>query len=132
MATLKPGTGIEISNSGAQKSKLGLPKGYENKLVAVLFLTWGTVFLDRMSIAYLAPFIAPDLHLNSEQIGLLVSALAVAWAVSSLVFGAISDRVGRRPVLIPSVFAFSILSWLSGWAHSFGQLFFVRTFMGLA
>ena len=107
-------------------------KKYENRLVAVLFLTWGTVFLDRMSLAYLAPFIAPDLHLNEAQIGLLVSALAVAWAVSSLIFGMLSDRVGRRPVLIPSIFAFSALSWLSGVVHSFGQLFFVRSLMGVA
>jgi MFS family permease len=107
-------------------------KSYENRLVAILFLTWGTVFLDRMSLAYLAPFIAPDLHLNEAQIGLLVSALAVAWAVASLVFGAISDRIGRRPVLIPSIFAFSALSWLSGVVHSFGQLFFVRSLMGVA
>jgi MFS family permease len=98
-------------------------KSYENRLVAILFLTWGTVFLDRMSLAYLAPFIAPDLHLNEAQIGLLVSALAVSWAVASLIFGMLSDRIGRRPVLIPSIFAFSALSWLSGVVRTFGQLF---------
>jgi hypothetical protein len=32
---------------------------YEFGLVVLLFLTWGTVFLDRMSLLYLAPFIAP-------------------------------------------------------------------------
>ncbi len=107
-------------------------KSYENRLVAILFLTWGTVFLDRMSLAYLAPFIAPDLHLNEAQIGLLVSALAVSWAVASLVFGMLSDRIGRRPVLIPSIFAFSALSWLSGVVRTFGQLFLVRSLMGIA
>ncbi|MGE5327054.1 MAG: MFS transporter, partial [Deltaproteobacteria bacterium] len=111
---------------------MGSSKRYEMGLVVLLFLTWGTVFLDRMSFAYLTPFIAPDLHLDNAQVGMLMSALAVAWAVSSLVFGAISDRVGRRPVLIPAVFAFSVLSWLSGVARSFGELFAVRTLMGLA
>jgi MFS family permease len=75
-------------------------------------MTWGTVFLDRMSLLYLAPFIAPDLHLSHTEVGLLVSALALAWAFSALAFGAISDRIGRRPVLVPAVFAFSVLSWL--------------------
>jgi hypothetical protein len=32
-------------------------KRYENTLVAILFLTWGTVFFDRMSQLYLAPYI---------------------------------------------------------------------------
>jgi predicted MFS family arabinose efflux permease len=81
---------------------------------------------------YLAPFIVPDLHLSHEQVGLLASALALAWAASGLIFGAVSDRVGRRPVLIPTVFLFSLLSWLSGLARSFGELLFVRTLMGIA
>jgi len=105
---------------------------YEFGLVVLMFFTWGTVFLDRMSLLYLAPFIAHDLHLSHTRVGLLVSALALAWAVSGLVFGAISDRVGRRPVLIPAVFTFSILSWLSGVARSFAHLFVIRILMGVA
>lgn len=106
--------------------------GYETGLVILVFLTWGTVFLDRMSLLYLAPLIVASLHLTHSQVGLLASSLALAWAFSSLIFGAISDRVGRRPVLIPAVFTFSILSWLSGIARSFGQLLFIRTLMGVA
>lgn len=105
---------------------------YEFGLVVLFFFTWGAVFLDRMSVLYLAPFIAPDLKLTNADVGLLASSLAVAWAVSSLIFGAVSDRFGRRPVLVPAVFAFSLLSWLSGIARSFGQLFSVRTLMGVA
>ena len=106
--------------------------GYEFGLVVLLFFTWGTVFLDRMSLLYLAPFIAPDLHLSHTQVGLLISALAVAWAFSGLIFGAISDRIGRRPVLVPAVFLFSVLSWISGIVRSFAQLFAVRALMGIA
>jgi predicted MFS family arabinose efflux permease len=105
---------------------------YEFGLVVLFFFTWGTVFLDRMSVLYLAPLIAPQLHLTHAQVGLLASSLAVAWAISSLVFGAISDRIGRRPVLVPAVFLFSALSWASGIARSFGQLFAVRSLMGVA
>jgi predicted MFS family arabinose efflux permease len=107
-------------------------KRYETGLVILLFFTWGTVFLDRMSLVYLAPFIAPDLHLSHSQVGFLVSALALTWAVSTLVFGALSDRIGRRPALIPAVFMFSILSWVSGIVRTFGELFMVRSLMGLA
>lgn len=105
---------------------------YENFLVAVLFLTWGTVFLDRMAQLYLAPYIIPDLHLSNEQVGLLASITALAWAVSTVLFGAVSDRVGRRTVLIPAVFAFSLLSWLSGMAQSFEQMMLIRALLGFA
>jgi predicted MFS family arabinose efflux permease len=105
---------------------------YEKTLVAILFFTWGTVFLDRMSQLYLAPYFAPAFHLSEAQVGFLASVVAASWAISSLVFGAVSDRVGRRAVLIPGVIAFSLLSWLSGVAHSFEQLLVVRALMGIA
>lgn len=56
---------------------------YENTLIAILFFTWGTVFLDRMSQLYLAPYFAPEFHLSSEQIGTLASVLAITWAAST-------------------------------------------------
>jgi predicted MFS family arabinose efflux permease len=107
-------------------------KRYERTLVAILFFTWGTVFLDRMSPLYLAPYFAPEFHLNAAQIGMLASVLAITWAVSTFFFGALSDRVGRKRVLIPAVFVFSILSWITGLAHSFHQLLWIRGLMGLA
>jgi predicted MFS family arabinose efflux permease len=105
---------------------------YEKTLVTILFFAWGTVFLDRMSQLYLAPFIAPEFHLSHEQVGALASVLAICWAISTLLFGALSDRFGRRVILIPSIFAFSILSWLSGLAHSYHQLLLIRALMGIA
>lgn len=105
---------------------------YERRLIAILFAAWGTVFLDRMSELYLAPYIVPEFHLSDEQVGLLASALAVTWALSTLLFGALSDRLGRRKILLPAMFAFSLLSWLSGMARSFDQLLLLRALMGLA
>lgn len=105
---------------------------YENTVVAILFFTWGTVFLDRMSQFYLAPYFAPEFHLSDAQVGLLASVVAASWAVSSLIFGAVSDRFGRRAVLIPGVLIFSLLSWLSGVAQTFGELLVIRALMGVA
>lgn len=107
-------------------------KRYEKTVVAILFFTWGTVFLDRMSQLYLAPYFAPEFHLSDSQVGFLASVVASSWAISSLVFGAISDRFGRRAVLIPGVLIFSLLSWLSGVARSFEELLVIRALMGVA
>lgn len=105
---------------------------YENFLILILFFTWGTVFLDRMSQLYLAPYFAPEFHLNNEQVGVLASVVAIAWAISGLFFGALSDRYGRKPVLIPAIFLFSAFSWMSGMVHTFTQLLIVRALLGLA
>jgi MFS family permease len=85
-----------------------------------------------MSQMYLAPFFAPEFHLSSEQIGILASVVAIAWAVSAFFFGALSDRFGRRPVLVPAIFLFSSLSWISGMVHNFAELLLVRALLGVA
>ncbi|MGH8291132.1 MAG: MFS transporter [Steroidobacteraceae bacterium] len=101
-------------------------------MVAIIFMTWGIVFLDRMALLYLAPYIAPDLHLSDAQVGALAGVIAICWAVSALVFGALSDRVGRKAVLVPMVVLFSLLSGASGLAHTFGELLLVRALLGAA
>lgn len=109
-----------------------IPRARENTVVAIMFATWGIVFLDRMAVLYLAPYIAPDLHLTGGQVGWLAGIIAACWAVSALVFGAISDRVGRKAILVPMVVLFSVLSAASGLARSFGELLLVRALLGLA
>ncbi len=104
----------------------------ESLVVAIIFVTWGLVFLDRMAVLYLAPYIAPDLHLTGAQIGSLAGIIALCWAVSALLFGALSDRVGRKAVLVPMVVLFSLLSACSGLARNFSQLFLVRALLGVA
>lgn len=101
-------------------------------VLAVLFATFGAVMLDRMAPLFLGPFLVAGLGLSATQIGLLASVTGACWAVSSLVFGALSDRIGRRPVLLPAIMLFSASSWLSGLATSFEQLLATRALLGLA
>lgn len=54
---------------------------YENGLLALMCVTFGLVFVDRFALVYLSPFIVKDLGLNNTQVGMLVSALGITWAV---------------------------------------------------
>jgi hypothetical protein len=65
-------------------------KRYQTGLVVLFFFAWGSIFLARMSVLYLAPFIAPDPHLSHAQVGLLASALALTSNGSS---GAILSKM---------------------------------------
>ena len=46
-------------------------------------------------------------------------------------FGGLSDRVGRKIILIPSTIFFSLMSWFSGITYSFLQMFLARGLMGI-
>lgn len=101
-------------------------------VILILFLTVHVVLIDRMVSNFLGPFLIEDLKLRPDQIGLIAGATGACWALSALVFGAVSDRIGRRAVLIPAVFLFSMASWLSGLAENFEQLLAMRALLGLA
>ncbi|GGN30173.1 MULTISPECIES: MFS transporter [Marinomonas] len=105
----------------------------ENSILAIMGLTFGFVFVDRLSINFLMPFITQELDINNSQIGLLASALAMSWAISGFVLSNFCTRFGRRvEVLVVSVILFSLFTLLSSIAASFMMLLIVRILMGIA
>ena len=105
---------------------------HENALVLILGITFGIVFFDRQAASNLMPFIQPELNLDNTQVGMIGSALAVTWALSAYFVGLLSDKTGKRKlVLIVCVIGFSLCSFVSGLANSFGVLAASRFFMGI-
>jgi len=109
------------------------PDRYENVITAVLALTFGIVFFDRNALNYLMPFVLEDIPLTNAQIGLLAAGLAATWALSGIVAGQVSDRIGRRKsILLIAVVIFSFASFVTGLATSFFMLLGARLLMGLS
>jgi predicted MFS family arabinose efflux permease len=108
------------------------PTSSEVCTVALLSLGFGLVGIDRFLISTMYPLIAHDLHLNYSDIGLITGALAIAWGISALFMGNLSDRIGRRRVLTISLIVFSLLIGASGLATGLFTLIAVRVIMGLA
>jgi predicted MFS family arabinose efflux permease len=107
-------------------------RSYEWKAVTLLTLGFGLVGLDRWIIAPLLPAMARDLHLNYQDQGIIVGILGVAWGVFAVVGGGLSDRFGRRRVLVPAIVAFSLLSGLNGLASGLAGLLVIRALMGVS
>ena len=108
------------------------PTPVEMRTVAVLSLGFGLVGIDRFLISTMYPVIARDLHLSYGDIGLITGALAIAWGISALFMGNLSDRIGRRRVLTISLIVFSLLIGASGLATGLLTLIAVRVVMGFA
>jgi MFS family permease len=106
---------------------------YEWKAVLLLTLAFGLVGLDRWILPPLfAAQMGKDLNLTPADLGNLVGALGVAWGVSAIFMGGLSDRIGRRKVLVPAVVLFSIMSMLSGMVTGLLSLMLIRVLMGVA
>ena len=104
---------------------------YEMGVVVLLALLWGIVIMNRLAIVYLFPFIIDEFKISYAQAGALTSILALTFAFSTWFSGGLSDRVGRKIVLIPATIFFSIMSWFSGLSHGFVQMMLVRGLMGI-
>jgi predicted MFS family arabinose efflux permease len=107
-------------------------RSYEWKAVTLLGLGFGLVGLDRWIIAPLFPAMMKDLHLSYQDLGNLIGILGIFWGVFAAVMGGVSDKIGRRKVLIPAIILFSILSGLSGIATGLLSLVVIRAIMGVS
>ncbi len=104
---------------------------YEWKAVTLLTLGFGLVGLDRWIITPLLPMMMRDLHLDPQDVGNILGALGIAWGVFAVITGQLSDRLGRRRVLIPAMIAFSLLSAVSGVVSGLASLLLIRALMGV-
>lgn len=104
----------------------------EVKSVSILALGFGLVGIDRYLISTMYPVIARDLHLGYGDIGTITGALAIAWSIAALLMGNLSDRIGRRRVLVGALLVFGLLIGASGLATGLLSLVAVRLVMGFA
>ena len=104
---------------------------YEWRIVILLALLGGIFMMNRLAIVYLFPFIIPEFKLSYAQAGGLASILAITTAFAIWFFGGLSDRFGRKIIIIPATIFFSLMSWFSGVTYSFLQMLMARALMGI-
>src|ERR1700722_13231026 len=106
---------------------------YENRLLVTLSLAEASMFVDRLALGLLAPFLAKELVLSNFQFCLLSSGFSLAYAVSGYLIAGLSDRTAqRRNFLIVSTLAFSVLSAATGFAPGLAYLLGLRILLGIA
>ena len=99
----------------------------------------GTVALDALSFGIVIPVLPTlvrevaqvPLSQTSFYVGALFAVFSLMQFLSAPVLGGLSDRFGRRPVLLFSLSALGINSLLWVWVHDLGWLFVMRVFAGL-
>jgi len=106
----------------------------DNHLKRRLALVFGFVFVDLLGyslILPLLPFYADTFGATLALVGLLGTSNALAQLVAAPIIGRLSDRYGRRPLLIFSI-AGTVLSFtLLGLSQSLAMLFLSRILDGL-
>ncbi len=92
------------------------------------------VFVDLLGFSLilpLVPFYAKDFGASDTVVGLLVASYAAAQLIGAPILGRLSDRVGRRPVLLISILGTAIGFVILGMANQLWLLFFSRILDGV-
>lgn len=104
---------------------------YEYTVVLMFWLVTGFVAIDRFTLPNLLPLIIPDLNMNYTDAGMVVSITGITWAIASVAFGGMSDRWGRKVIIVPATVIFSLVSAVTGAAQNVAQLIGLRALLGL-
>jgi predicted MFS family arabinose efflux permease len=88
------------------------------RLLRVLSLATFLIFFQAYMVAPLIPRLSGVFGVSSQFIGLMVPAYLIPYGVSTLFYGLISDRLGRRPIMFASLIAFVLLTALTATAQS--------------
>jgi ACS family hexuronate transporter-like MFS transporter len=85
---------------------------YRWVILGVLWISFIVVFLARLSVGPLGPFLKAEFQITSAQLGLVLSAASFGYLASQLPIGVFADRVGARwPIAVGEFIAgFSMLA----------------------
>jgi len=108
-----------------------LPAGDESR--GALLVVFATILIDFIGFSVLIPILplfAERLGATPVQVALLLALYALAQLLFSPMWGWVSDRIGRRPVILVSLFG-SALSFLAlAFADSIAALYAARVVSG--
>ena len=87
-------------------------------------------YIDRNTLALLAPTMLAELHLSSEQYGWVVSGFSIAYLGGNLLWGRWIDRFGLRIAMTAAVGFWSLSSASHALTAGFLTLLIARTALG--
>ena len=99
--------------------------------VALLWFVAFFNYLARIMITTMHGSILAAFPITEAQFGLLTSTFLWAYGILSPAAGFLSDRFSRSRVIIVSMLAWSVVTWLTSFARTFEQLLVMRALMGV-
>ncbi len=100
-------------------------------ILAALLLAAFAINLDTTLVNVALPTLVRELHATTSQLQWVVDAYNLVFAALLLTSGSLSDRTGRKGMLLTGLAVFGIASVIGGFTTSPAQLIAVRSVMGL-
>ena len=102
-----------------------------NTFILILALANASVVVGMGLITPSITIIKADFNLTSDMVQLILTIYIIAAGIGQLIFGILSDRFGRRPILLTGSLLFVLSSIISVFSPNILFLLIMRTVQGL-
>lgn len=109
-------------------------KFYPWIVVALLWVVALLNYMDRQMLSTMQEAMKADIaELNkAEAFGALMAVFLWIYGIVSPFAGVVADRVSRKWLVVGSLFVWSAVTYLMGYATDFTQLYWLRALMGIS
>lgn len=109
-------------------------KYYPWVVVALLWIVALLNYMDRQMLSTMQEAMKADIaELNkAEAFGALMAIFLWIYGLVSPFAGVVADRISRKRLVVGSLFVWSAVTLLMGYASNFQQLYWLRAFMGIS
>ncbi len=109
-------------------------KYYPWLVVALLWVVALLNYMDRQMLSTMQGAMRVDIEeLNqAEAFGALMAVFLWVYGVVSPFAGVVADRISRKRLVVGSLFVWSAVTFLMGYATNFHQLYWLRALMGIS
>lgn len=115
----------------SESSRRAAPDAQSGRVARLIL--FATVFFDLLGFGIVIPFLpmyAARLGIGAGAIGLLLSAYSIMQFIFAPLLGRLSDRIGRRPIIMLGLFGSSLSYLIYGFTDSFAGLLISRAVHG--
>lgn len=101
----------------------------------IIFSLWLLVFAASSQVMIISPIlpkIGAELNTSESLLGNLVTVYATMIGVFAIIMGPLSDKIGRRKILLIGSMGMTVALLLHSMADSFSSLLLLRAFAGMA
>jgi DHA1 family multidrug resistance protein-like MFS transporter len=104
---------------------------FKNRQIAILFAGLAVVMLGFGIIIPILPLYARQLGASSLHLGLIMAVFSFFQFIFAPIWGSISDRIGRKPVLLIGLVGYALAHIINGFASSVAMLLVSRAVGGI-
>lgn len=101
-------------------------------VVGILWVVGCLNYLDRVMITTMRQSLTDAIPMTDAHFGLLTSVFLWIYGLLSPFAGFLADRFNRSRVIVISLFAWSVITWMTAHATTFNQLLLTRALMGVS